>query len=119
MAWKMGSWSGRYCWMASDTRSSESCRRGSNTPSISDLPYGYLPIKATGIWVPLALTPQQKGQRLGGAISHLVVARLRPGVSVKEAQSDMSTVMARLDQLYQPGARGWGALVGSFMDKAV
>ena len=92
---------------------------GFEYPLISDLPYGYLPIKATGIWVPLALTPQQKGQRLGGAISHLVVARLRPGVSVKEAQSDMSTVMARLDQLHQPGARGWGALVGSFMDKAV
>jgi len=92
---------------------------GFEYPLISDLPYGYLPIKATGIWVPLALTPQQKGQRLGGAISHLVVARLRPGVSVKEAQSDMSTVMARLDQFHQPGARGWGALVGSFMDKAV
>jgi predicted permease len=87
-------------------------------PSRSDLPYGTASIKATHIWVPLALTPKQKAEREPG--SDEVIARLRPGISVSEAQSEMSTIMVRLDQLHTGDfGRGWGAFVKNFMDNAI
>jgi predicted permease len=88
-------------------------------PSSSDLPYGNPSIKATHIWVPLALTAKQKAEREPG--SDEAIARLRPGVSVREAQGEMSGIMIRLDQLHSGGdlGRGWGALVKNFMDNAV
>jgi predicted permease len=87
-------------------------------PSSSDLPYGNPSIKATHIWVPLALTAKQKAEREPG--SDEAIARLRPGVSVREAQAEMSSIMKRLDQLHTGDlGRGWGALVKNFMDNAV
>jgi putative ABC transport system permease protein len=86
-------------------------------PFNSDLPYGNL-VKATHIWIPLALTSKQKAEREPG--SDVAIARLRPGVSVSQAQSEMSTIMVRLDQLHTGDmGRGWGAFVKSFMDNAV
>jgi predicted permease len=89
-------------------------------PFGSDLPYGNVG-KGTHIWIPLALTSKQKAEReptnVAGAL-----ARLRPGVSKSQAQSEMSTIMVRLDKLHGVEIfpeRGWGALVKSFMDYAV
>jgi predicted permease len=86
-------------------------------PFNSDLPYGNL-VKATHIWIPLALTSKQKAEREPG--NDVAIARLRPGVSINQAQSEMSTIMVRLDQLHSGDmGRGWGAFVKSFMDNAV
>jgi predicted permease len=86
-------------------------------PFNSDLPYGNR-VKATHIWIPLALTSKQKAEREPG--SDVAIARLRPGVSISQAQSEMSTIMVRLDQLHTGDmGRGWGALVKNFMDNAV
>jgi predicted permease len=87
-------------------------------PSSSDLPYGNPSIKATHIWIPLALTAREKAEREPG--SDEAIARLRPGVSVREAQAEMSNIMSRLDQLHTGSdlGRGWGALVKNFMDNA-
>jgi predicted permease len=86
-------------------------------PFNSDLPYGNL-AKATHIWIPLALTSKQKAEREPG--NDVAIARLRPGVSKSQAQSEMSTIMVRLDQLHTGDmGRGWGALVKGFMDNAV
>jgi predicted permease len=86
-------------------------------PFNSDLPYGNL-VKATHIWIPLALTSKQKAEREPG--NDVAIARLRPGVSISHAQAEMSTIMVRLDQLHTGDmGRGWGALVKSFMDNAV
>jgi predicted permease len=88
-------------------------------PLSSDLPYGNVE-KATHIWIPLALNPKQKAEREPG--NDQAIARLRPGVSMSHAQSEMSTIMVRLDKLHSVSMfpeRGWGALVKSFMDYAV
>jgi predicted permease len=89
-------------------------------PLSSDLPYGNVE-KATNIWIPLALTSKQKAEREVGNVDG-ALARLRPGVSISRAQSEMSTIMVRLDKLHSVAMfpeRGWGALVKSFMDYAV
>jgi predicted permease len=89
-------------------------------PRGSDLPYGNV-AKGTHIWIPLALTSKQKAERELGNVAG-ALARLRPGVSISHAQSEMSTIMVRLDKLHGVAMfpeRGWGALVKSFMDYAV
>ncbi len=89
-------------------------------PLGSDLPYGNVG-KGTHIWIPLALTSKQKAERELGNVAG-ALARLRPGVSITHAQSEMSTIMVRLDKLHGVSMfpeRGWGALVKSFMDYAV
>ncbi len=88
-------------------------------PRSSDLPYGNVE-KATHIWIPLALTSKQKAEREPG--DDQAIARLRPGVSISHAQSEMSTIMVRLDKLHSVAMfpeRGWGALIKRFMDYAV
>jgi predicted permease len=88
-----------------------------NYPHKSDLAYGNGHIDRTELWIPLALTPQQKGQR-GGSYGY-VIARLKPTVTIREAQAEMGTIMSRLNPLHAVYDRGWGALVKSFRDTAL
>jgi len=91
--------------------------QGFEYPHFSDLPYGNSQYKTTQVWIPLALTPQQKADR--DSASGNAVARLKPGVSVAQAQAEMAAIMARLDKLHDPQMRGWGALIEGFVDSTV
>ncbi len=87
-------------------------------PFKSDLPYGDSHTNSTQIWVPLALSPQARTSR--GIGNNVSLARLRSGVSIHQAQAEMSGIMARLDKQYAADPRdaglprAWGALVESF-----
>jgi len=50
--------------------------------------------KDVRVWVPIALTQEQWANRGGHYLT--VVARLKPGVSVTQAQADMNAVMRRI-----------------------
>jgi putative ABC transport system permease protein len=71
--------------------------------------------KPAEIWVPLALTEQQRTTRRGRYMS--AVARLKPGVSVEQAQTEMDTVGARLEAQYPEFAKGWGVSVVPLRDQ--
>ncbi len=86
-------------------------------PHRSDMSAANGRIDRTDLWIPLALTPQQRAQR-SGAWGY-VMARLKPGVTLREAQAEMSTLMARLNLLHGTSDRGWGAYVESFRDSAL
>jgi predicted permease len=83
-------------------------------PFKTDLPYGNSHINSTQIWVPLVLDAKKKSDR--NPDDNVTIARLRPGVTIHEAQSEMSTIMARLVKQYAGDAMrsGWGALVEGF-----
>jgi len=91
--------------------------QGFEYPNASDLPYGDPQFKSTQVWIPLALTPHQMSDRDNS--SGDAVARLKPGVSIAQAQAELSTIMARLDKLHDPQMQGWGALVENFVDSTV
>jgi putative ABC transport system permease protein len=60
------------------------------------------------IFVPLTFKPEQ--------INHdfhwlLVMGRLKPGVSIKQAQENMNAVTAHIGQAYPKSNKGWGAMV--------
>jgi putative ABC transport system permease protein len=87
-------------------------------PFKSDLPYGDSHVKSTQIWVPLALGSQARTSR--GIGNNVSFARLRSGVSIHQAQAEMTGIMAQLDKEYAADPRDaglpreWGALVESF-----
>ena len=70
-------------------------------------PHFQLPDEAE-LWKPLA--PDDNLRNARGAFWLPVIGRLKPGVSVEEAQTEMSAISARMEQQF-PGNRGYGAYV--------
>jgi len=91
--------------------------QGFEYPHSTDLAYGEPQYQTTQVWIPLALTPHELADR--DNTSGNAVARLRPGVSIAEAQAEMAAIMTRLDKLHDPQMRGWGASVKNFVDSTV
>jgi predicted permease len=90
---------------------------GFGYPHRNDLPFGDGHIEMTQLWLPSALTPQQKLNRDDS--NGYTIARLKPGVTLHEAQAEMSTIMSHLDSLHDAVMRGWGAYIASFLDSAL
>jgi len=68
--------------------------------------------RTTDIWLPLALTPQDRASREDSPGN--AIARLRPGVSPARAQAEMAALVARQDPLHLPMFRDCGAEVRTF-----
>ena len=60
------------------------------------------------------MTQQEKANREDGAGT--AIGRLRPAVSVEQAQAEMNSLMARIDLLRPPNDRGFGALIQPLVD---
>src|SRR5579863_17007 len=86
-------------------------------PHKSDLAYGNGHVDTTDLWVPSAFTLKEGANREDE--NGYAVARLRPGVTVGEAQAEMNVIMSRLNLLHNADTRGWGALVKPFRDTAL
>ena len=68
-------------------------------------------------WVPIALTPEQAANRKRHYLQ--VVARLKPGVTLAQAQTEMSTIATRLQQQYPQSNTDLGAVVTSLHEHLV
>ena len=68
-------------------------------------------------WVPIAFTQQEMANR--GRHYLEVLARLKPGVSLDQAQSEMSTIAARLQQQYPQFNAELGAVVQPLQEHLV
>lgn len=56
------------------------------------------------LWVPLAMTPEERENRGSHVLN--VFARLKPGVTLNEAQAEMSGIARRLTELYPDSNTG-------------
>jgi predicted permease len=72
---------------------------------------------ARDIWVPLAYTDAQKAVRDNH--NDQVVARLRPGVTIAQADAEMQAISRRLEAAYPRQNAGWGATVISLRELIV
>jgi predicted permease len=86
-------------------------------PHVTDIPYLDPRIPATQLWVPLALSSQQKANRDDSA--GWAIARLKQGVAVPQAQADVRAIMARLDLLHDPFTRGSQVFLKPFLEISV
>jgi putative ABC transport system permease protein len=69
------------------------------------------------MWTPMAWTDQERAVR--GEHHYAVIARLKSGVEIKQAQAEMNTISERLQQLYPGDDKGWGATVLPLHDDLV
>src|SRR5712671_675325 len=69
------------------------------------------------MWTPMAWTDKERAVR--GEHHSAVVARLQPGVDLRQAQAEMNTISSRLEQQYPEDDKGWGALVVPLHDDMV
>jgi predicted permease len=86
-------------------------------PTSNELPYSSGDTPETDIWIPLALTPQQAADRDSSGLN--VIARLRPGVSLAVAQSEVNAIELQLDKLHSAEMRGFTGVVENFRDTIV
>jgi predicted permease len=61
------------------------------------------------LWVPMAWTDEKRAVR--GNHNYSVIGRLKPGVDIRAAQSELSAISTRLEQLYPEDDKGWGASI--------
>jgi predicted permease len=69
------------------------------------------------LWAPLVLEAGERNERT--AITLEVVARLRPGVKLEEAQANLEVVMRQLAQAYPQTNKGWGANLMPLVNRGV
>ena len=82
-------------------------------PRKTELAYGNGRIETTLLWTPSALTAQQKAERDQSNANAL--ARLRPGITLKDSQAELNTIMVRLNPLHKGSfGNAWTGLVKSF-----
>jgi putative ABC transport system permease protein len=60
-------------------------------------------------FVPLGWTDQERAIRNNH--NYLVIARLKRGVTMPQAQAELDTISARLEQAYPEDDKGWGATI--------
>jgi putative ABC transport system permease protein len=80
---------------------------GESYTVVGIMPPGQMDRMPNELWVPLSIKPEQ--------INHgfhwlLAMARLKPGVSIAQAQADMDSVTKHIAEVY-PENKGWGASV--------
>ena len=80
------------------------------TPDDFRIPY------QADIWTPLALDVLRSGR---GSHFLSVIARLKPGVSIEQAQAEMNGITTGLQQQYPGSNTGWGAELQPLQERVV
>jgi putative ABC transport system permease protein len=75
------------------------------------------PERDTEAWTPIAFDPRER--EAYGAHSLSVIGRLKPGITVEQAQTEMSAIAARIAEQQAETNAGWGARVTPMLDYAV
>jgi putative ABC transport system permease protein len=68
------------------------------------------------LWIPVALSPEKKNSRTEHYLS--LVGRLKPGVSLQQAQSEMQTIQRRLQAAFPETEKDWSVVsmtIGEFV----
>lgn len=67
------------------------------------------------LWVPMAFTPREQESRRGHFLQ--VIGRLKPGFDLLQAQEEMNTIAARLEQTYPGSNTGDGIALRSLHEE--
>jgi putative ABC transport system permease protein len=71
---------------------------------------------ASQLWRPLAFEPSNMTRNFHWLTSF---ARLKPGVSLKQAQANMTAIGARIERDFPDSNKGWGVIVERYADTLV
>ncbi len=91
---------------------------GENYTVVGVMPPGFqFPSRTTELWVPLVFTDRQASNRGSHAFS--AVGRMKPGVTLEQAQEQMSVIGKRLEQQYPTEQANRGVIVGRLQEEIV
>ena len=77
----------------------------------------YFPFARTAAWLPIALTEQQRKNR--GSHHLATIARLKPGATLAQAQSQLAAIAKNIEQKDPEQAKDWGATVNLVHEQVV
>ena len=80
-------------------------------------PHFQFPSREDELWIPIAFGPNESATRGGHYLE--VIARLKHGVTLQQAQAEMNTIAARLQQQYPESNTDVGATVISLHEQLV
>ncbi len=73
---------------------------------------GVVPSAAPQLWTPLVFTPDDLSPSArGNHFIDLVLGRVKPGITVQQAQAEMDSIASQLAQRYPATNRNWGITV--------
>jgi predicted permease len=84
---------------------------------IGVMPEGFNYPRGAEILAPIAITPEMAGNRQFH--TYLVVGRLKPNVSLPQAQGDLETIAGRLSTEYAETNTGWGVVTYPLIEDTV
>ena len=84
---------------------------------IGVMPQGVTYPRGAEVLAPLPITPELARSRQSH--SYEIVGRLKPGVSLAQAQADLNTIASRLEKEYAESNTGWGIVVYPLAEDAV
>ncbi|HYO99377.1 MAG TPA: ABC transporter permease [Pyrinomonadaceae bacterium] len=91
---------------------------GENYTVVGVMPPGFqFPSRTTELWVPLVFSDQHATSRGTHAFSS--VARMKPGVTLEQAQEQMNVIARRLEQQYPDQQTKRGIIVGRLQEEIV
>ena len=83
---------------------------GQSFTVVGVMPKGFqFPSRTDQLWVPIAFTANEAGQRGNHYLE--VIARMKPGTSLEQAQAEMTTIATRLQQQYPQTNTSIGAVI--------
>ncbi len=86
---------------------------------IGVMPEGFQYPTRVELWLPSEFTARDLDPGARGAHYLRVVGRLKPGVSIEQAQAEMTGIAKRLQEQYPDLNKGWSALVVSINEATV
>jgi putative ABC transport system permease protein len=84
---------------------------------IGVMPKGFTYPKGADVLANITITPEMERSRQSH--SYLVVGRLKPNITLAQAQSDLDTIAARLEKEYKESNTGWGIAVFPIVEDTV
>lgn len=90
---------------------------GRSMQIIGVMPEGFaFPTRETQFWVPTGASEQQRTSR--GSLWLQVIGRMKPGVSVEQAQGDLGRISASLLEQF-PNRKGYGVYVAGYREQVI
>jgi predicted permease len=86
---------------------------------IGVIPADFTLFRGTDVYVPIGQWDNPALKRRGAALGLHGIGRLKPGVTIEQAQADLSGVMARLATMYPETNKGNGARVSSLKERMI
>ncbi len=92
---------------------------GGAIPIAGVLPAGFGFPGNTDLWFPANTTFREPTAEYRGAQNYLAVGRLKDGVAIERAQTEMKAIAGRLEQQYPKSNKGWTVSITTMRDELV